>query len=206
MARDYIYQSIIGDIISGTLKAGEKIVEATLAKKYSVSRTPLRQVLFELVSDKFLIYVANKGFSVPELSAVEVSELYSVIKALEVEALRDGFELLSSRVELLNGVNESFISEEAPKSALEFDQQFHDIITSSSSNKTLKEMLELTKLRAKRYDLIFFHNQEFISHSYHQHTRIITSIKTRDLTTAIAELEANWVFGQKYFLNKYQEG
>ncbi|WP_259338788.1 GntR family transcriptional regulator, partial [Staphylococcus gallinarum] len=43
-----IYEKIRNDIISGELSKNEKITEAKLAKKYNVSRTPVREALKKL--------------------------------------------------------------------------------------------------------------------------------------------------------------
>ncbi|MDN8848584.1 GntR family transcriptional regulator, partial [Staphylococcus aureus] len=49
-----IYQRIRNDIISGSFKKDEKITEAKLAKKYEVSRTPIREALKQLELEYFI--------------------------------------------------------------------------------------------------------------------------------------------------------
>ena len=49
-----VYQKIRNDIISGELKKDEKITEAKLAKKYDVSRTPIREALKQLELEYFI--------------------------------------------------------------------------------------------------------------------------------------------------------
>ena len=48
-----LYQKIRNDIISGELKQSEKITEVKLAKKYNVSRTPIREVIKQLELEYF---------------------------------------------------------------------------------------------------------------------------------------------------------
>ena len=49
-----LYQKIRNDIISGELKQSEKITEVKLAKKYNVSRTPIREVVKQLELESFI--------------------------------------------------------------------------------------------------------------------------------------------------------
>ncbi|WP_257211177.1 GntR family transcriptional regulator, partial [Staphylococcus gallinarum] len=49
-----IYEKIRNDIISGELSKNEKITEAKLAKKYNVSRTPVREALKQLELEYFI--------------------------------------------------------------------------------------------------------------------------------------------------------
>ena len=49
-----VYQKIRNDIISGELQQNEKLTEAKLAKKYNVSRTPIREAIKQLEIEYFI--------------------------------------------------------------------------------------------------------------------------------------------------------
>ena len=46
-----LHQEIQKDILSGELKSGSKLTEAAICKRYSVSRTPVREAFRQLEAD-----------------------------------------------------------------------------------------------------------------------------------------------------------
>ena len=55
-AKSSIYQVVCSWIITGVLKPGEKIVDSELAKRFNVSRTPVREAI-QILEGQKLVYV-----------------------------------------------------------------------------------------------------------------------------------------------------
>ena len=53
--RDQVYNSFHEELKAGTLKPGERLNELALAKRYGVSRTPVREALFQLAREGLLV-------------------------------------------------------------------------------------------------------------------------------------------------------
>lgn len=62
--RDQVYRLIRDDIKKGALKPGQRIVEGDLAERYKVSRTPVREALFQLARDGLLTSGADRGYMI----------------------------------------------------------------------------------------------------------------------------------------------
>ncbi len=62
--RDQVYRLIRDDLEAGVLKPGERIVEVELAERYRVSRTPVREALFQVVRDGLLAASGARGYVV----------------------------------------------------------------------------------------------------------------------------------------------
>ena len=56
-----VYQILRKMILSGKLKKGQRLVEEQLAKKFDVSRQPVRAAFFQLEKDKLIIRKNRKG-------------------------------------------------------------------------------------------------------------------------------------------------
>ena len=85
---DATLQRIRGDIISQRLKPGEKLKAQELTQRYSVGNSPLREALFQLVSDRFVKSDGQRGFSVTELTASDLMDITNWRAELECTALQ----------------------------------------------------------------------------------------------------------------------
>ena len=74
-AKSSIYQVVCSWIITGVLKPGEKIVDSELAKRFNVSRTPVREALRQLELEGLVTIVPNKGAYVNKLDFVILASL-----------------------------------------------------------------------------------------------------------------------------------
>lgn len=60
--RDQIYQLLREDLHGGAIPAGARLVELELAERYGVSRTPVREALFQLAREG-LVVRTDRGYS-----------------------------------------------------------------------------------------------------------------------------------------------
>ncbi|PRX27310.1 DNA-binding GntR family transcriptional regulator [Paraburkholderia sp. BL18I3N2] len=60
--RDQIYQLLREDLHGGAIPAGARLVELDLAERYGVSRTPVREALFQLAREG-LVVRTDRGYS-----------------------------------------------------------------------------------------------------------------------------------------------
>ncbi|MCW5954497.1 MAG: GntR family transcriptional regulator, partial [Propionibacteriaceae bacterium] len=76
------YLQIRDDILKGVFPVGERLLETTLAARYGVSRTPVREALVALQQDG-LIERMKDGFRVRTGTPEDVIEIYEARIALE---------------------------------------------------------------------------------------------------------------------------
>jgi DNA-binding GntR family transcriptional regulator len=75
-------------VISGKLRAGERLNEVELANALGISRGPLREAIQRLHSERLLTAVPNRGAYVRVITPEELTDLYEVRIALESHASR----------------------------------------------------------------------------------------------------------------------
>ncbi|MAB14020.1 GntR family transcriptional regulator [Parvibaculum sp.] len=76
------------EIGAGTIPPGTKLIEEALAKRFGVSRGPVREALRILSRDDLVRIRPHLGACVPELTPKELSDLYEVRTALFAAAIR----------------------------------------------------------------------------------------------------------------------
>ena len=80
-----VRDDVLGMILRGDIKAGERINEPDVASRLNVSRVPVREALRELESSGLVESRKHSGVFVRKLGAEEIRSLY------ELRALLDGF-------------------------------------------------------------------------------------------------------------------
>ena len=77
--RDEIEQ----DIVTGRLQPGERLDEQSLADRFGVSRTPIREALMQLASTGMVDLHSRRGAFVASLGLKEIIERFEAMAALE---------------------------------------------------------------------------------------------------------------------------
>src|SRR3978361_1268708 len=81
------YEENRGAIVEGKIRPNERLIEADLAERLEVSRTPVRESMQRLAADG-LVISRRRGWAVREHSPQEIQEIYEVRAALEGYAAR----------------------------------------------------------------------------------------------------------------------
>jgi DNA-binding GntR family transcriptional regulator len=76
-----------GEILSGALEPGQRLVEGQLTQQFKISRAPLREALRLLVEQGLVEHLPRRGARVTTYSAQDFDELFAVRDALERFAL-----------------------------------------------------------------------------------------------------------------------
>lgn len=133
---DAIADELRGDILSGRLASGARLVEETLAQRFGVSRMPIREALSQLGSEGFLTTVRHKGATVSTTLKKDGQELLQVRRGLEVLAAQ-------LAAENRGGTVADALAEAAVTDTQASPEQpgFHELVALASGNDQLREML-----------------------------------------------------------------
>jgi len=140
-----IKQAIIGElrnlICKGEYKPGQRLTEGQLAKRFGVSRTPIREVLNQLEKEGFIRIIPNVGAEVAKLSLKDIADIHNIMGVLEGLASRLATEELSD--EDISKLEEyQFLMIKAAEAmnfelVFELNIEFHALITENSKNDYL---------------------------------------------------------------------
>ena len=80
---DRLRDQLEQDIVTGALRPGERLDEQSLAARFGVSRTPIREALMQLATAGLIELQPRRGAFVASLSLKDVIERFEVMAALE---------------------------------------------------------------------------------------------------------------------------
>ena len=92
-----VYDKLRNDIIQLRIKPGEKVSEAKLAKKYNVSRAPIRNVIQKLLQEELVIVKPQVGTIIMPISLKRAKDVLEVRLLLEVFAAEKAAEHISDK-------------------------------------------------------------------------------------------------------------
>lgn len=98
---DRVYDLLREHLRSGQVTWGEALLEADLAARLGVSRTPVREALARLASEG-LIEAHGRSFTVPALTSEDLDDIYDLRVLLECEAVRQA----AARPDSADGITE----------------------------------------------------------------------------------------------------
>ncbi|MER9435876.1 GntR family transcriptional regulator [Mesorhizobium sp. M0322] len=128
-------------ICDGTLRPGDRLVEASVAKMLGVSRTPLREPIEKLLVEGLLSNSPSRGVVVTELSRSPVIQIYALRGVLEGAAAGFAAQHASqAEIDELVSIHEPLGTLlDAPDRLLKANRRFHNAIHSAAHNQYLIE-------------------------------------------------------------------
>jgi DNA-binding GntR family transcriptional regulator len=85
---DRVREALADDIVAGRLAAGTRLDEVRLAKRFAVSRTPVREALRELGATGLVLSRAHQGAVVAAIPSERVAEICESLAELEAVCAR----------------------------------------------------------------------------------------------------------------------
>jgi len=186
--KDVIYQELRERIAFGDFEPGDRLVEADLAMRFGVSKTPVREALLTLEADGLVVLRPHRGAEVSRLTAEEWSDLIFLRDALEVGALD---EIMTAMTEVHFAQAEAALIDMADAWA-EHDyrryrrvqRQLHAIILGAPGYASLKETALHLNDRLDRYGrLLVTRDQARWADDLEMNRRRIELIRQRDAKT-----------------------
>ncbi|WP_431952989.1 GntR family transcriptional regulator [Actinacidiphila sp. bgisy167] len=186
------------DIVSGFFAPGSRLTEEQLAKRYGVSRVPVREALRTLESEGFVQTRRHAGASVAEPTEQEAADLLDIRALLEpLGVARAAQRRTESHVKVLRGLVR-LGQERALRRQLSdlpaLDGWFHETLAQASGSPTLVALL--TQLRHKIAWVYAVDNPGRAVESWEEHGALVDAVargdaeRARRLTAAHVERAA----------------
>ena len=141
--KNTIYKELKKEIMSGKLLPGSVLVERNISNEYSISRTPVREILWRLASDGLLEQEPSGGYIIRKISLEEIFSIFQSREAIEGMAARlasqkgdDNF--FSNIKEIRERIKEIDIEKNSQEGVL-FGRKLHNLIIVTANNAFLSE-------------------------------------------------------------------
>jgi len=181
-------------ILTGRLKAGERLVEERLADELGVSRNPVREAIRALASEGLIDVAARRGASVAVMSEQEARETIEVRALLEGHnarlAARRHDKQVIKRIEVVLNKGTAAVAAGHFDQLFQLNRDFHSELAAAGQNRVLGEVLQ--RLRDRTAMLFAPMSPSRQSRSWNEHAGILRAIIDGD-ERAAATLAAEHV-------------
>lgn len=197
-------------IVHGRLSPGTWILEADLAERLNMSRTPVRGAIQWLQREGYVLEHRNVSKSrmiVAPLTKEDANELYMIIGSLEGIAGRGVAQLpqtqrkqIVGQLRGLNGRLDAIASGQSchPGEIFEIDRDFHRLIVKYGAGPRLTALHGGVEPQTERYWRLYASSIIQDLHiSVEEHKEIIHAVETGDADAIDVALKQNWLNGAK---------
>ena len=205
---DRVYYYIKDLILSGELRAGEKISEEKIASRFGISRTPIREALKRL-EEYGLVRIKPRAYaevaSLRPEEAEDVSDVRAALEVLSVERLaRRGTDEDFDAIAALAEQCEAHLSKGDIAGTFERDSEFHLEISRRTMNPHLYEIFEKLDSKVQMLRLVLHLPHDRLKAFVSQHHEIVDALRQRDVEKARLVMRRH-ILGQLDFYQPTQE-
>ncbi|MET8557006.1 GntR family transcriptional regulator [Streptomyces sp. NPDC004959] len=180
--------AIRDDIVSGVYERGSRLTEELLARRYGVSRVPVREALRTLEAEGFVVTRRHAGAHVAEPGAQEAVDVLETRLLLEpLCAARAAQRRTEAHLKVLRGLVR--LGQERARRGQEEDLRslggwFHETLVQASASETLTSLLTL--LRHKIAWMYVVESPAHPQESWAEHGAIVDAVARGDAERARA--------------------
>jgi DNA-binding GntR family transcriptional regulator len=184
----FIVEALTRAIVEHRLQPGSKLAEQKLADHFGVSRTLVRQALFQLSQNRLITMEPARGAFVAAPSVEEARQVFAVRRMLEAEMTRAFVrEITPDRLQALKdhlADEKRAVSREDVPGRTELLGDFHVRIAELMGNDVLAQLLGELISRCALITLMY-QTHSAAAHSSDEHAAIIEAMAARNEALAV---------------------
>lgn len=183
-----IVESLTRAIVEHRLHPGTKLAEQKLADHFGVSRTLVRQALFQMSQNRLIRLEPARGAFVATPSADEARQVFEVRRMLELEMTRQFVrQVKPAQIKALNAHvadERRAVASQDVAGRTELLGDFHVRMAQLMGNEVLADMLDELISRCALITLMY-QTSHAAEHSNEEHAAIVKALAARDEALAV---------------------
>jgi len=175
-------------IVDGRLSPGEKLDELNLARRFEVSRTPVREAIRSLVATGLVEVDGRRGARVAKMSIPKLLEIFDHMAVLEglcasYAARRASAGDLAQLKTLQEGISLAY-EEKQPEQFYKLNTDFHDTIYAAARAPYLQSETIKLRRRLAPFRMQVTYQPGRMHATLAEHARIVSAIEAMDAAEA----------------------
>jgi DNA-binding GntR family transcriptional regulator len=181
----FIVLALTRAIVEHRLQPGTKLAEQKLADHFGVSRTLVRQALFQLTQNRLIRMEPARGAFVAAPTVEEARQVFAVRRMLEAEMTRGFVQAITPAK--VRALREHIAAEKAAEDTADRNEllgDFHVRMAELTGNEVLVQILRDLVSRSSLISLMY-QREGAARHSQEEHVEIVKALAARDEARAV---------------------
>lgn len=181
MIREIVHNALRKDILCCRLRPGTNLFEQTLASRFSVSKSPVRDALQRLEREGLVIVQPRYGYRVAPLSLEEAKDMFSLRRYLETICVKQAVKTASDEQLRVLDDFKTYIGD-SQEDFIRYNSAFHVCTSELSGNKRLAQVSQNLIEHMERLIYLSVDNtdQKSTGKLVDEHVNIINAICARN--------------------------
>jgi DNA-binding GntR family transcriptional regulator len=193
--RERVTSALRAAIISGEMAPGELYSAPSLAARFGVSATPVREAMLDLVKENLVTIAPNKGFRVTEVDDAQLDEIAAIRLLLEPPVVRQVTpDIPSKDFPMLRRLAQDIVDWAEAGDLGEYtqaDRTFHLRLLEYAGNTRLVELVSDLRGQTRLLGLAALLENDELVESAREHLTIVDLLESRDADAAEAFMRSH---------------
>lgn len=182
--REQVANVLRAAIVAGQMRPGVVYSVPTLAERFGVSVTPVREAMLDLAKEGLVYGVRNKGFRVTELSDKDLDDITQLRALIEVPTVvQVARTIADADVEALRPLAQAIVDRAAEADVigyLDADRRFHLRLLGLADNPRLVDVVRGLRAQTRLYGLDQLVAQDRLVASAAEHVELLDALQAHD--------------------------
>lgn len=196
-------EAIEEEVATGKLAPGTHLDEIELARRFGVSRTPIREALSLLAGEGVVEIRPRRGAVVAQITPQRLVEMFEVMAELEAMCARlaarrithDELQTLEQAHENCRAASQSVDSD----AYFYANEHFHHAIYQASHNRFLSDQAHALQRRLRPYRRLQLRVRNRLGKSFEEHQSILDALRAGDADRAVDSIRGHvMVQGERF--------
>ena len=182
--REQVVGALRAAVISGEMAPGRVYSAPSLAARFHVSATPVREALLDLTKEGLVESVRNKGFRVTEVTDKQLDDITELRALIEVPMVtRIAPEITARQVRGLRPLADAICAAAEADDLIgyiEADRRFHLALLELTGNAQVLEVVDELRSKTRLYGLAKLVQEHALTGSAQEHHEILDALEAND--------------------------
>ena len=179
-----IANTLSEEILKGDLKPGDRLDEQSLADRFAVSRSPIRDALRELALTRLIEQRPRRGFAVAKIETTTLCSLYEALSELEALCARycalRADAVQREHIRMIHTMGQEAVKRHDMAAYSEANRTLHKAIHDACHNEALRDVTLDVRNRLSMLHAQFLFSEERVIQSQDEHNEIVDCILRND--------------------------
>lgn len=197
-------RQLADDIIMGRLTPGTRLDEIGIAKRFGVSRTPVREALGQLAVMGLAVARPHRGVTVASISPEKMGQLFELMAEFEGACARLAAHRMTPaerrKLEAIHEDSRVLMQRGDAAGYGQANDAFHEALYAGSHNDYLIEATLNTKQRLSPFRTAQFRQVGRLHRSFEEHGRVVEAVLRGDQAAAEATIRDHVLYVNEAFI------